>query len=157
MKIAGRKNDGAWFRMNKVIKVLDADERTALGAKIVACPHFPEAYNVLTELANEAGMTSGTSGVPATSDDWLQILVTTGIPRQCWFGVLSYDTYTRAGAPGSYTYTQDHQEDWFAFGKELRKACKEFIFARRQALDLSNVISRQFGNPGGIANAEEGD
>jgi hypothetical protein len=41
-------------------------------------------------------------------------------------------------------------------GKAIRKLMKEYIMARRQALDLGNVVFRTDGNPSGIADATEG-
>ncbi len=158
MKIAGRKNDGAWYRTNKVIQGLTPDEVSALAALIlIEDVIVHDAYETMNDFYLAAGIIADEPNQSATKETWVHQMASVGIPRQVWMGRLSFDTYTRTGAPGSYVYTPDHQLAFHVFGKYIRKTCKNFVFARRAALDLNNLVSRPNGNPGGIANAEPGD
>jgi len=157
MKIAGRKNDGAWFRTNKVIQSLSNAERTALQAKFVDMGSMPGWLECLQAFGGAAGYTAGDPEYPSDSIDIAINYSTGGIPRQAWYGRLSYDIYDRTGTAPNYVYTPQWQPQAHEFGKEIRKLMKQFLMARRQAKDLPNVVTRAFGNPGGVANATEGD
>lgn len=149
MKVAGRKNDGAWFRTNKRIRQLTPGERTSLGVAIQGLPNYAAYSAVVSAFAEAAGTTQleifGTTGSGQLADRW----AASGIPRQVWLGVLSYDTYTLVGD----RYVPDHAEVARKFGIEIRTLCKRFMFALRQFLDLTNVAPRDEGNPSGVADA----
>lgn len=158
MKIAGRKNDGAWFRTNKVIKALSVSQRLAFQVQLGAMTSLGAYYEeVIERFANLAGMAPGDPGYPDSPQSLVDIWGINGIPRQVWMGLLSYDTYVKTTVLGVDKYTPMGQATAHALGKEIRELCKDFMMARRQALDLSNTESRAGGNPGGIANATEGD
>lgn len=156
MKVAGRKNDGAWYRANVVIKGLSSGERTALAASISSLDSAANYVGVIQDFYNAAGLSSD-ENYPADVSALGLNYTTNGIPRQAWMGVLSYDRYNREGTSGDYTYTPINQANAFAFGKDIRKLMKQFVFARRQAKDLTNVAARNTGNPGGIADASPGN
>lgn len=156
MKIAGRKNDGAWYRANRMIRDLDSGEKMALSGILASLEGASNYLAVVQDFYLAAGLTGSDEyphSVTDLSDNWANH----GIPRQTWMGTLSYDTYTRSGEPGDYTYTPNHQATAFEFGKELRKAMRDFTFAKRQAKDLTNVAPKDEGNPGGIADATAGN
>lgn len=153
MKIAGKKNDGAWFRMNKKLANLtDQNEKDNLAALIAALPTCPTAYTAIMALATSAGLIM--SGIPGTAAEWAENLVERGIPRQVWMGRLSWTTTTKdSNVIGADTYTQDHQTEMHNFAKELRKVCYTFFLARRQLRDLFDVGSALEGNPTGHPDA----
>lgn len=153
MKLAGRKNDGAWYRANKLIKSLSADEKTALQLKMEDMGSALDYLSAIQAFYEAAGL-DGDENYPSDVAALATNYTTFGIPRQAWMGVLSYDTYTRSGSEGAYTYAADHQQIAFEFGKELRTLVKKFTFARRQAKDLTNIATRGEGNPGGVADAD---
>lgn len=158
MKIAGRKNDGAWFRANKVIKQLNNDEKAALQDLFTLEEKVTQVFQVIQDMAIDAGMIVGqTVNLPEDSEQMLQFWTQNGIPRQVWFGQLSFDSYTKTGTGDDAVYKPDHQSIMFDAGVAVRKIMKKFVFSRRQALDLGNFAPRGAGNPGGIANATEGD
>jgi hypothetical protein len=156
MKIAGRKNDGAWFRTNKLIKTLNSSQQDDLAQQLLDLSEFNALYTIVSDFQTAAGITTGESGYVDSAEELAATYAQSGIPRQAWFGRLSYDLYTRSGGPGSYEYTPTHQGDMHQAGKAIRKLMKEYIMARRQALDLGNVVFRTDGNPSGIADATEG-
>lgn len=152
MKIAGRKNDGAWYRANLVIKGLNSTEKDALKTLMAGLTHAGDYLGIVQDFYTAAGLTDDVN-YPDDIDTLMGHYSQFGIPRQVWMGVLSYDIYDRTGSSGDYTYTAQHQADAFVFGKEIRKLMKDFTFARRQAKDLTNVTVAGEGNPGGIADA----
>jgi len=157
MKIAGRKNDGAWYRTNKVIKTLSVEEATDLATKIEDLPSMPNFLEAVQAIAGQAGISTTHPSYPASTGTLAQTYSTAGVPRQVWFGNWSYDTYEKTGTAPDFVYTKTHWEIAQSFGEEIRKAMKEFLFARRALKDIANVEDRDAGNPGGIANATEGD
>ncbi len=156
MKIAGRKNDGAWFRANKVIQNLTPSQRASFIALLTGMASMAGWYEIINQFQALAGIGSGDDSYIADPDALCTAYATNGIPRQAWYGILSYDTYTKSGTSPDFVYTPDHQHEAFLFGHELRKLVKDFVFARRAALDLGNIGSREAGNPSGIADATEG-
>jgi len=157
MKIAGRKNDGAWVRTNKVIKSLNVTQQEALATSIESMTSMGSWFEMVEQFQELGGIDLGDPSYISSASELALQYVTEGIPRQAWYGVLSYDTYTRSGTPGAYEYEPDHQAIAHEFGKELRELMKDFTFSRRQGLDLANKVARDQGNPGGIADATEGN
>jgi len=156
MKVSGRKNDGAWYRANKVIQGLDSTEQGDLTALMNGMTSIGGFYEAIEAIASSGGLSLGGSGLATSVGDLADTYATKGIPRQAWFGRLSYDTYTRTGSPGAYEYEAEHQSQVHEFGKEIRKLMKKFVFSRRAAKDLSNKASRSAGNPSGVADATAG-
>ena len=148
MKVAGRKNDGAWFRTNKDIQGLTVAEKGNLANLLAACPSSDNAFNDLLALKDQLSL----DGVafPPTKLNWLTIMTQSGIPRQVWMGHLSWTTYSKTDSG----YKANYQSHILEFSKELRKACKEFFFGRRQLLDLGNSTSVH--NPGLLPDAHKG-
>lgn len=161
MKIAGQKNDGAWFRLNKTLKNLRADEDTIneiydLSTKLMASGRYgddvmADAFAAMQLLATEAGVTPPAS--PANAAAWCARLVEIGIPRQLWNGRLSFTTYTRTGEPLSYSYSADHQSVFHRAGKHVRFVCKNWLKTRRAIRDLTDTGLASEGNPGGQPDA----
>lgn len=156
MKVAGRKNDGAWYRANLTIKSLSSSERDALKTKLESMTSISNFLTAIQDLYDDAGL-SGDANRPADVNAVAANYSTTGIPRQAWFGVLSWDTYDVTVIGGTNKYNPTHRSAAFEFGKEIRKLMKTFTFARRQAKDLTNLANRSEGNPGGIADASAGN
>lgn len=154
MKVAGRKNDGAWYRANVMIKALDSGEKEALQTQIEGLVEMDTYLTAVQEFYQAAGL-EGVTFYPNDPETLASGYVQNGIPRQTWMGILSYDTYTRSGTTGDYTYEPNHRQAAAQFGKAIRRLVKQFTFARRQAYDLTN--KQTAGNPGGIANATAGD
>ena len=148
MKVAGRKTEGAWFRTNKDIQGLTSTEKTNLAGLIAAGAYTDAAYNAMESLIAECGL-DGVSW-PPSKESWCSILVQSGIPHQVWFGRLSWTTYTKVGG----VYKANYQSQIMRFGKDLRKICKTFFFARRQVLDIGNSTSPH--NPGLLPDATKG-
>jgi len=157
MKIAGRKNDGAWFRTNKLIKSLTNSEKELLGGMISEMTETGGWLEALQAFASAAGYTMGDPEYPSATNDIGINYSEGGIPRQAWFGRLSYDLYDRTGTSPNFVYTPRFQEQAHLFGKAIRKLMKEYTMSRRQAKDLPNIIPRSGGNPGGIADAAAGN
>lgn len=148
-KRAGLKNDGKWFRTNKVIAQLNETEKTALKNQIVELEELEPFFDAYRDLVEIAGLEDDDE-FPTTKDEFAQNLVDDGIPRQVYMGVLSYDSWSKEEVPGQGTkYKPVHQEEARKFGSELRKVLSDFLTMRRQARDLANVGTRAEGNPGG--------
>lgn len=153
MKIAGRKNDGAWFRTNKAIQTLSEVERANLAGSIDNSPFIDGAYNFLTSLIAEVGIT----GIDHAQNtlEWAQAMTNEGIPRQIWLGNLSWSTYDKQDVGNVVTgvrhvYVKNGVHEIREFGADLRKICKRYFLGRRQVRDLFNSGSRAEGNPGGL-------
>lgn len=156
MKIAGRKNDGAWYRTNKAIQRLSPGAKLALHNLLVDTDTYNDAFNAIVSLGAETG--TDVTAVTPDAESWVGTLASTGIPRQVWYGRLSFSTYTRTGATAtSIHYVKNYEPAMFAFSKDLRRICKQFFFGRREVEDLVNVTTREQGNPGGIADATLGN
>lgn len=154
MKIAGKKNDGAWFRANKAIHEMGLEEDGE--AKLANLSSYlyttlggaaDSAFAAITALANDTGVEPPAS--PGNASAWVSRMITDGIPRQVWFGRLSFTTYTRAGGPGAYTYTADHQTVFHQFARGLRKHVARWLHGRRAINDLTDTGLAGDGNPGG--------
>lgn len=160
MKIAGRKNDGAWMRGNKAIKRLDTGQKAALATKLQTLPGMPAAHAAVLDLQSESGVS--TSNFPSTPTAWGTVLAEKGIPRQVYMGQLSYDiyepyTYTDGDGDDVQGFRQKHGAVMRQFGIEVRQLIKEYIFGLRAVTDLANVRTRDEGNPSGIADATAGN
>jgi len=148
MKIAGRKNDGAWFRTNQFIKSLDSGPKAALATQIEGLASAADAFTALTDLQGKCGVMS--SWVPTTLAAWCTAMVTHGIPRQVWFGVLSFDTYTK-GEDGKFT--PDHATPFRLFAIDVRWLLKRYSHGYAAIDDLTNGTDRDQGNPSGYPDA----
>lgn len=153
MKIAGRKNDGAWYRTNKELAKLDGNDQGALNAVLQLIPTSDAAFNALLALANETGVDGPT--FPANKGAWLFRMITEGIPRQIYMGKLTFTTYTEVvGENGPYLLG-NYQSEIHHFAKDLRKALANWLFARRQMRDVFDMGSIDKGNPGGNPDNEQ--
>jgi len=152
MKIAGRKNAGAWYRTNKFIKKATAGGYEAdLVTVINDIETLPAYITAIADIAAKTGV-----GVPEglqTADSFATILGRDGIPEGVWMGTLAFDTYTRTGLQGAYKYKSDHAKEAREFAIDLRAALARFMFARRLLLDTENAQTRAAGNPSGVADA----
>jgi hypothetical protein len=152
MKIAGRKNDGAWFRTNQAIQKLNEDERANLAGSIDNSPFIDAAYNHMTALIAEVGI----AGIAHATNtlQWAQSFANDGIPRQVWFGNLSWDTYTKQPRGGfgqtGFKYVKNGEFAMREFANDLRKICTRYFLARRQVRDIFNAGSAAEGNVGGL-------
>lgn len=156
MKIAGRKNDGAWYRANKFIKAASPGVKSLLSAAIAESLFIDNAYNALVALQTKAlgsTATTGGYGLPDTAAEWAATLGTVGIPRQVWFGKLSWTTYSEDGAG----FHPDGASEMHYFGKDLRKIVRNVMLGTRQMYDIANLATRQQGNVGGKADATKGN
>ncbi len=157
MKIAGRKNDGAWFRTNKVIRQLDTGERADLRTKLLALPSVGSFVGAIQEFAVAAGISTSHPSYPTDAESLMSTYVTNGIPRQVWYGYWSYDTYAKVTVDDVDKYIKNHATVAQDFGEEIREAMKRYLMARRELKDLANTEVRSAGNPGGIADATDGN
>jgi len=153
MKIAGRRNDGAWFRTNKAIAALSDENRASLisamkeslGAKAGAFVADVQA------LAAECGVTNPTTAQSA--DTLLERFGTVGIPRQVWWGKLSFTTYSPIGVKVEgvpQKFQANYQSAIHYFAKDLRRFMKYWVLGLRQLNDITDLTDRQEGNPGGL-------
>lgn len=157
MKIAGRKNDGAWFRTNCALlgnpnknqQPMTEGERTALINYLDTEMLYADAYyNDLVALQAEAGVTPP-EGFPETKLAFLTGLINNGIPRQVWQGKLTFTTYTKQVDGGVTKYVPNYTANARNFANELRGFMKRHLFARRQIRDVFNIGTASTGNPGG--------
>jgi len=155
MKLAGQKNDGAWFRLNKTLKTIRAsenpDEIYDLSARLQTSAFLEGAYTAITSLAAEAGITMPDS--PSTANAWITRLVEIGIPRQVWYGKLSYTTYAFAEGVEHPGFRANYQSEMHYFAKDLRKMCLQWLKTRRAVKDLLDIGLAGEGNPGGQPDA----
>ena len=155
MKIAGRKNDGAWFRANKFISQMGSEAKAALKDQIMELDSVDLAYNAIAGLAAETGVTSDL--FPSDSEAWVDALVAHGIPRQIYMGLLSFDTYSKQLIEGTdperFTYVPNHAGPIREFGKEIRHMLKQFLHGIVAVQDLTNTGAMGEGNPGGYPDA----
>ena len=150
MKRAGLKNDGAWFRANKFIKSLSEDDRSMLGNIIQNLPTIDAAFNALVSLQSEVGL-SAESGWPDSAGAWGISMALKGIPRQIWYGHLTFTTYALSGEEGSRKATANYQSPIHYFAKDLRRAVSVFKAADRELRDVFDILGRN--NPSGLPNA----
>ncbi len=167
MKLAGRKNDGAWYRTNLLIQgneargvePLTTEEKASLNAAIYAATEETRdnAFMAIGALAAEVGVDIP-GGAPTTAAAWISRLVERGIPRQIWYGHLSFTTYAMVEHEGVEPYLgANYQSEFLQFAKQLRKACIKWIMGRRQVRDLMNFGGPHAGNPGGHPDANRPD
>lgn len=153
MKIAGRKNDGAWFRTNEAISNLTTDaERSNLAGSIAASTKIAAAHAALAAIIVRTGI-SGIAHATTTAQ-WAAAMVQDGIPRQIWNGNLSWAPYTKHPGVVNDTYTKDGEVAIRKFGEDLRRICKQYFLARRLVRDVFNSGSRAEGNVGGMPDAD---
>lgn len=156
MKIAGRKNDGAWFRTNKAIEKLTDLEKGILANFIVALDSSGPAYTAVGDIATSAGFDPVEVPNLGSIEGWANSLVTQGIPRQVWYGILTTALYDKqeTGVKGQPGYKVQYEKRGEAimrvFAKDLRAMVSKFLRMRRQTRDLANFGSRLEGNPGGM-------
>lgn len=150
MKKAGSKNDGAWFRTNKVLVKLDGAQRAVLAGKILASDYVDNAYISLTSLAAETGVDAAIS-VPSTKALWVATLLARGIPRQVWNGRLTYSTYSKND---DGKWVKNYESGFHYFAKDLRKICRNYILALREVADLVDKVGGKPKNPGGLPDAD---
>lgn len=154
MKIAGRKNDGAWYRTNKFLKKLDEAGSAQLAILIAAIPEITAAFGAVVDLNSKIG--GDTTNWFTTVEAWADAL-STNVPRQVFIGNLSFDTYSSITVGAVTRYTADHATEIRKFSIPLRHVYKEFMFGHRAVADLQNLKTAQNGNPGGIADATAGN
>jgi hypothetical protein len=145
MKIAGRKNDGAWFRTNQAILALSSAQRTSLLAKLNAIATLPAFVAALIAFQNKTGVTI-TGGGSWTASSLMTSYTVSGIPRQVWMGVMTFDTYTKQS---SGKYTKDTEPSLRRFAIDLRGTVTQFIFAQREIDDVTDTGDVNQDNPGG--------
>lgn len=152
MKIAGRKNDGAWFRSNRAIQVLAEFQRGVLAQKISESAFIDAFLNVMQGICDEVGFEAGSFSDPLT---YAQQLVGPGqgIPRQLWLGKLTHTIYDKTTIDGVDRYIPRGQSEAHYFAKDLRKIVTKFIFANRELNDLQDIGGADTGNPGGQPDA----
>jgi hypothetical protein len=142
-KIAGRKNDGAWFRTNKDLVALTSQEQESLVTAIEGAENLytavSNAYAGITTLMMTIGILP--ADFPSSVQLWLLQLVKLGIPRQIWDGVTTYDVYTRSGSAGSYKYSKTLQPVIFLMSKYLRPFLKQWLFTNEEVGMLNNKVA----------------
>lgn len=155
MKVAGRKNDGAWFRTNQAISKLNEAERANLAGSIAASNFIDAAFNALDAIIVRTGILGIDHA--ADIDEWAQSLATDGIPRQVWNGNLSWAPYTKT-TKGTLiqrtVYVKDGEFELREFANDLRRICKQYFLARRLVRDVFNSGTRAEGNPSGLPDAD---
>lgn len=151
MKIAGRKNDGAWFRTNKFLVNLDNDRHQTLITTFNAAfaDQASAAFAEIQGLAATCGV--NVAGGVGTSGDWVSLMFGEGIPRQVWYGRYTFMTYSKVAGK----YVPDFGPQLFAFSKILRRFLKNYIFALRNFNDQTNQGALGNNNPGGLPNADK--
>jgi len=148
MKIAGRKNQGAWYRTNVWLKDLTGDDRDNVKNQILAqVATLSPFMTKVQDLATAAGVSIADQ--PTTADQFVETMMTHGIPLQVWMGKPTFSHYIRSGLPGSYKYKQDGVKEYRKFGKALRTVIKKFQFGNRQVRDIFNLGALGEQNPGG--------
>jgi hypothetical protein len=146
MKIAGRKNDGAWWRANQTLHGLSDSQKGNLVTLLSSTSEATAALAALQTIATKAGisMPSDMVGSPVS---WCHSLIYDGVPRQVWFGVTTFDTYTKQT---DGRYVKDAEPAMRLFAIKLRKIITQFIFASRELNDVLDIGTIDAGNPGGI-------
>lgn len=144
MKIAGRKNDGAWFRMNQAIHSLTSAQKTLLQSKLEAIATLPAFVTALVAFQAKTGVQTS-SGTSPTVTTLCVAWVTNGIPRQVWMGVMTFDTYTLTAGK----YTKDTEPSLRKFAIDLRGTVTQFMFGLRAADDITDTGDINQANPGG--------
>lgn len=154
MKKAGAKNDGAWFRSNKVIvKKLTISQKNVLAGKIATDNEFADAtFADLQSLAADAGLNES-QNVPTTLEAWVNTMMLKGIPRQIWNGRLTTTTYSKVdnGTLTGHDYIPNYSTNIGKFAKQMRKTVRDFIFLLRETNDVFDIADN---NPGGLPNAD---
>lgn len=152
MKIAGRKNDGAWFRTNKAIHKLSPTDKESFTSALNEAVGLKAAavFTDMQSLAAECGIAWPPTSTITDAGSWLNSMAQFGIPRQIWNGHFTFTTYAKVGGKLKANYqTQVH-----FFAKDLRKFCKEFLFGGRQIKDVFSIGGADAGNPGGIPDSD---
>lgn len=140
MKIAGLKNNGAWYRANKFIASLDTVQKSALLAVLDVNDFKDATFNDLTAMGVEVGV-----DVLATTPNvgaWMASLVNGGIPNQVWLGHLSFTTYQKVILGPIIKYTPNYQTNIAKFAKRLRRQMSHYMIGFRKLADLTNLGNR---------------
>jgi len=150
MKIAGLKNQSAWFRYNKAIRELPTGDKARLKTIILASDFVDLAHNDILALAAEVGVTS--PDFPSSATAWVEAMLSSGIPLQVWMGRLSFTTYAIVEAHGDVEayWGGNYQNNIRYFAKDLRRMVMLFIKGIRAINDLTNTQTLTSGNPGGL-------
>lgn len=154
MKIAGRKNDGAWARTNLFLADANAELKAGLVVLIAGMNTLNAGFEALTGLQQDCGVL--TTELPTDALAWATTLVNAGIPRQIWMGTLSFDVYQEHTNPaGKKVYTKKYEPAIRAMSIELRYTVTRFIYGIRAVKDLTNKRLRSEGNPSGQPDANK--
>jgi hypothetical protein len=137
-KIAGRKNDGAWYRWNKWILHQPTATQAAFTALFSNTLPFTGSYTVIKSYMVDTGVQ--TSAFPSTAEAWA-LELSIGVPRQIWDGVTTYDYYDKTGGGGvePATYTKTMQPLIFALSVEIRAAAKKIRFGEEEVSHLAGL------------------
>ena len=135
-KIAGRKNDGAWFRWNKWIIAQPSSTQAAFVSACQGEAAFQNAFMVINDYITEVGVQP--SAFPSTVQEWITEL-SVGIPRQLWDGVTTYDFYERDEVGPNVIYVKLMQGNIFTLSKVIRKICKRLRFGETEVSGLAGL------------------
>jgi hypothetical protein len=157
MKIAGQKNDGAWFRINRWIKkTIGGNGNAAVAQGLVAAIQALDTYAPYVAALNAI---MAKVGLPAlTTDDLATHWMQSGIPREVWMGKFTFDTYTKGtDSHGKTVYTPDNAVAALKFANDLRPLLIKAKMGLRIYNDVRNLVTIRQGNPGGIADDTQGN
>lgn len=136
-KIAGRKNDGAWFRFNRWILAEPAGTQAAFRAALSASNSIIPAYAVIETYINKVG--ADQASFPATVDAWA-LELSIGVPLQLWMGVTTYDYYQPKGDGPPYSgYEKLMEPAIFKFSVDIRTIAKQIRFGRQEVIGLAGL------------------
>ena len=152
-KIAGRKNQGAWQRTNKAMLQADDSVQTALVTALAGSQPINDAFNKIVLYSGSFGLQSEFDYPTVT--DWCDTLVETGIPLDIWLGKASYDTYVLKPGSNPPVYQPQLTPVLEKAAIQIRKICKQQLFAARQIQWLSVLNTPQPAlTRRGVINAE---
>lgn len=97
MKIAGMKNDGAWFRANRWLRKQSTETKDIMKLDVGLLVAYRLVFKTITDIAQQSGVGDALVLGASPIESHITLLaqhMATGIPRQVWMGKLSYDVYT---------------------------------------------------------------
>jgi hypothetical protein len=158
IRLAGAKNDGAWFRTNQAIKrhrERGMDWQLRVQAVIENTDGFGPFKDAFVDTLTYYG---AEPAVEITVHDLAVKWAASGIPREVWFGLPRQVKYEKVAIPGSdpvrYKWNDLTTAAWRTFAINLRYQLRNYFKADAFHLDVLNDVGADLGNPGGIADSD---
>lgn len=142
-RLAGRKKDAAWMRMNKFVRTrLTSETRSTLVDLLEADAEVSAGVAAYLTIIASAGVATD-----KTASDFIENWCAQGFPREVWFGYTRFDTYAKP--TGKDYYAPVHGAIVRQGANSLRAIVSQYARSVFMLSDLTNTQTAAQGNPGG--------